>query len=117
MSARSVCSGNRPCRYHSERAISFPFKRPLTRTLIPLQPKRSAESTALRMARRKPTRFSSWSAIDSDTSCASSALLHVTFELVDLSALASNDDSRTRRLDDDAQLIAGTLDFDRADAR
>ena len=35
------------------RAISAPFKRPATRTLIPLQPKRSAESTALRMARRK----------------------------------------------------------------
>src|SRR5579871_3525259 len=73
MSARSVCSGNRPCRYHSERAISLPFSRPLTRTLIPLQPKRSAESTALRMARRKPTRFSSCSAIDSETSCASSS--------------------------------------------
>ena len=31
-----------PCRYHSVRAISAPFKRPDTRTLIPLQPKRSA---------------------------------------------------------------------------
>src|SRR5438034_250239 len=29
MSARSVCSGRRPCRYHSDRAISFPFRRPL----------------------------------------------------------------------------------------
>jgi hypothetical protein len=28
MSARSVCSGKRPCRYHSERAISLPFRRP-----------------------------------------------------------------------------------------
>src|SRR5438067_690233 len=58
MSARSVCKGRRPCRYHSERAISFPFRRPLTRTLIPLQPKRSAESTALRIARRKAWRGS-----------------------------------------------------------
>ena len=73
MSARSVCSGKRPCRYHSERAISLPFNRPDTRTLMPLQPKRSAESTDLRMARRKPTRFSSCSAIPSDTSCASSS--------------------------------------------
>src|ERR1039458_7739000 len=73
MSARSVCSGSRPCRYHSDRAISFPFNRPLTRTLMPLQPKRSAESTALRIARRKPTRFSSCSAIFSATSCASSS--------------------------------------------
>src|SRR5256884_1504160 len=72
MSARSVCNGNRPCKYHSERAISFPFNRPLTRTLIPLQPKRSAESTDLRIARRKPTRFSSCSAIDSETSWARS---------------------------------------------
>ena len=28
MSARNVCSGTRPSRYHSERAISAPFKRP-----------------------------------------------------------------------------------------
>src|SRR6266446_6629496 len=66
MSARSVCSGSRPCRYHSLRAISAPFNRPATRTLMPLQPKRSAESTALRIARRNATRFSSCSAIDSD---------------------------------------------------
>ena len=44
-----------------------------TRTLIPLQPNRSAESTALRIARRNATRFSSCSAIDSATSCASSS--------------------------------------------
>jgi len=56
-----------------ERAISFPFRRPETRTLMPLHPKRSAESTALRMARRKPTRFSSWSAMFSATSWASSS--------------------------------------------
>src|SRR5207249_6739532 len=56
MSARSVCRGSRPCRYHSLRAISAPFNRPATRTLMPLQPKRSAESTALRIARRKATR-------------------------------------------------------------
>src|SRR6266446_3987018 len=73
MSARSVCSGSRPCKYHSLRAISAPFKRPATRTLIPLHPKRRAESTALRMARRNATRFSSCSAIDSATSCASSS--------------------------------------------
>src|ERR1700704_6434569 len=53
MSARKVCSGKRPCRYHSLRAISAPFNRPATRTLIPLQPKRSAESTAFRRAMRK----------------------------------------------------------------
>src|ERR1035441_9933111 len=73
MSARRVCSGSCPCRYHSLRAISAPFKRPLTRTLMPLQPKRSAESTALRMARRKATRFSNCKAIDSLTSWASSS--------------------------------------------
>ena len=28
MSARNVCSGKRPCKYHSLRAISAPFNRP-----------------------------------------------------------------------------------------
>src|SRR2546428_524554 len=38
MSARSVCRGRRPSRYHSHRAISFPPRRPDNRTLIPLAP-------------------------------------------------------------------------------
>ncbi len=37
-------------------------------------------------------------------------------ELLDLRALAADDDARTRRADEEAQLVARTLDFDRADA-
>ena len=49
------------------------FSRPATRTLMPLQPNRSAESTALRIARRNATRFSSCSAMDSATNWASNS--------------------------------------------
>src|SRR4029077_3931241 len=45
------------------------------------------------------------------------AFLNVLLELVDFHALAPDDDSGTRSLDDDAQLVARTLNFDRADAR
>src|SRR5258708_1969274 len=45
------------------------------------------------------------------------ALLHVALELVDLGALAPNNDSRTRRLDNHPQLVAGTLNLDAAHAR
>ena len=44
------------------------------------------------------------------------ALLDVGLELVDLGALAADDDARTRGADDQAQLVAGALDLDRADA-
>ena len=73
MSARSVCSGSRPCKCHSLRAIILPFSLPATQILMPLQPKRWANSTDLRMARRKLTRFSICTATDSATSCASSS--------------------------------------------
>src|SRR5579872_3603582 len=45
------------------------------------------------------------------------ALLDIGLELVDFRAFASDDDAWTRRLDDDAQLVARTLDFDRTHAR
>src|SRR4030065_146678 len=51
MSARSVCSGTRPSRYHSVRAISPPFKRPGTITFTPRAPRRMALCTARFMAR------------------------------------------------------------------
>ena len=38
MSARKVCSGIRPSRLHSVRAISAPFRRPEARTLMPSAP-------------------------------------------------------------------------------
>src|SRR5581483_5662489 len=52
-----------------------------------------------------------------DVNLAVRPLLKLLLQLVDLSSLAADDDSRARRLDDDAQLVAGTLDFDRAHAR
>src|SRR5438128_5177752 len=54
--------------------------------------------------------------LDIDVDLARSALLHVLLELVDFSALAPDDNARTRRFDDDAQFVARALDFDRADA-
>src|SRR5271167_1619349 len=45
------------------------------------------------------------------------ALLDLLLELVNLRALAADDDARTCSADDDAQLVARTLDLDRADAR
>ena len=87
MSARSVCSGSWPCRYHSERAISAPFSRPDTRTLMPRAPKRSADSTALRIARRNATRFSSCIATDSAISCASSSGFWISWMLMKTSRL------------------------------
>src|SRR5277367_4882509 len=48
---------------------------------------------------------------------AGGAFLQVLLQLVDFRALAPDDDSRTRRLHDDAQLVARTLNLNRADAR
>src|SRR5512139_3061848 len=62
MSARSVCSGTRPSRYHSVRAISMPFRRPAHMILMPCAPSRIAFCIARFIARRNMIRFSScWS--------------------------------------------------------
>src|ERR1700722_11119757 len=45
------------------------------------------------------------------------AALQLGLQFVDFRALAPDDDSGTRRLDNDAQLVARTLDLDRAYAR
>ena len=71
MSARSVCSGTRPSRYHSVRAISMPFSRPALMILMPWAPRRMAFCIARFMARRNMMRFSSCCAIESAMSCAS----------------------------------------------
>src|SRR3954469_5905620 len=73
MSARRVWSGMRPSLYPSVRAISAPFRRPATCTLIPSAPARMAFCTARFMARRKLTRCTSWCAMESATSCASTS--------------------------------------------
>ena len=73
MSARSVCNGTRPSRYHSVRAISAPPKRPATLTRIPRAPIRIAFCTARFIARRNETRRSSCCEMDSPTSAASNS--------------------------------------------
>src|SRR5581483_4249208 len=54
--------------------------------------------------------------LDIDVDIAVGAFLKLLLQLVDLGAFASDDDSRARRLDNDAQLISGALYFDRADS-
>src|SRR3954468_12307915 len=71
MSARRVCSGTRPSRYHSVRAISMPFRRPADMILMPCAPRRIAFCMARFMARRNMMRFSSCWVIESTISCAS----------------------------------------------
>ena len=73
MSARSVCSGTRPSRYHSVRAISAPPSRPEHWTRMPSAPAFWAFCTARFMARRNATRPASWSATPWAMSAASSS--------------------------------------------
>src|SRR5688572_17386985 len=77
MSARSVCSGTRPSRYHSVRAISWPLRRPELMILTPCAPRRMAFCIARFMARRNMMRFSSCCAIESAISCASVSGLRI----------------------------------------
>src|ERR1700722_12277444 len=77
MSARKVCRGTRPSRYHSVRAISEPLSRPDMRTLMPSAPLRIVLMTARFMARRNITRFSICCEMLSATSCASSSGLRI----------------------------------------
>ena len=74
MSARSVCSGTRPSRYHSVRLISDAAQ--AARALHPdalSAPAFCAFCTARFMARRKATRPASWSATPWAISAASSS--------------------------------------------
>ena len=100
--------------------------------MIPLQPKRSAESTDLAhraaeadtllelerdvLGNQLSVELRLVDLEDVDEDLAAGALLDVGLELVDLGALAADDDARTRGADDETQLVARTLDFNRADA-
>src|SRR5690349_18375326 len=77
MSARSVCNGTRPSRYHSVRAISMPFRRPALMILMPCAPRRMAFCSGRFLARRNMMRFSSCCAIESAISCASVSGLRI----------------------------------------
>ena len=73
MSARNVCSGTRPSRYHSLRDISAPPSRPPHCTRMPWAPAFIAVCTARFIARRNETRPASWSATPWAMSIASSS--------------------------------------------
>src|SRR5712691_6849114 len=106
MSARSVCSGSRPCRYHSLRALSAPFKRP---ALFELQCNRLRDELRIQL---RAVHF-----LNVDVHFAFGALLHFLLEFVDLRALAPDDDARPRGVDTHDQLVGGALDVNRTDAR
>ena len=128
MSARSVCSGTRPSRYHSVRAISAPPRRPATFTRMPRAPIRIEFCTPRFIARRNETRRSSCWAIDFGdelgvqfrladlddvevqlTVCEVRQLLA---QRLDIRALLADDDTRTRRVDRHAALLVRTFDDD-----
>src|SRR5213080_893371 len=130
MSARNVCSGTRPSRYHSERLISAPPSRPPTWTRMPFAPARIAVCTPRRIARRNETRPTSCSAIPCATSGASSSgcLISNTFSwMLSLCVMffrssrmrstsaPPDHDARTRGVDVDLDAVF-TLTFD-VDAR
>ena len=99
---------------------------------MPRAPKRSADSTALRIARRNATRFSSCIATDSATSCASSSGFWISWMLMKTSrlvrfwiscfSLSTSVPLRPmmmpgpRGVDVDLQLVGGALDLDLGDA-
>ena len=130
MSARSVCSGTRPSRYHSVRAISMPFRRPALMILMPCAPRRMAFCIARFIARRNMMRFSSCCAIESAMSCASSSGLRISSMLtctgtpimrcscprsdLDVLALLADDHARARAVNRDARVLGRTLDHDLA---
>ena len=73
MSARSVCSGMRPCFSDSRRDISAPPRRPATATLMPFAPRCIVRCTVCLIARRNATRRCSCSAMLRATRYASSS--------------------------------------------
>src|SRR5678816_45522 len=97
MSARRVWSGSCPCRYHSERAISAPFKRPETRTLMPRAPKRSDAFFELhrhRFGDELGVELRLLDLLDVDEDLAIGPLLDFLLQLVDFRPLAADDDTR-----------------------
>src|ERR1700712_1999079 len=104
MSARSVCSGTRPSRYHSVRAISAP-------------PKRHAALELLGDALGNEVRIGLGLAHldDVDVHLAVGEGLHLGADLVDVSALLADHDARTGGVDRHAAFAVRTLDDHLAD--
>ena len=110
MSARSVWSGTRPSRYHSRRAISAPPRRPAQAIRTPSAPSRTAE--VHRLLHRPPERhpllelerdvlgdelgveLGVHHLLDVEVDLLAGARLQLVLELLDLGALAPDDDAR-----------------------
>src|SRR5919106_822609 len=112
MSARSVCSGSWPCRYHSERAISAPFSR------LDRLAHRATERHALfelhghRLGNQLRFELRLLDLLDVDEDLAVRPLLDLLLQLVDFGPLAADDDARTRGVDIDLQLVGRALGLD-----
>ena len=133
MSARSVCSGTRPSRYHSVRAISAPPRRPEHCTWMPRAPAFWALCTARFMARRNAAAGELVGDALGDEGGVELGLLDLldvelhlgvagdlgqpAAQAVGLGASAPDHDARARGVHVDAQAVAGALDLDPADGR
>src|SRR5678815_1375908 len=111
MSARSVCRGSCPCRYHSDRAISAPLSRPDARA----EPERRLDGFAHRAAERDALfqllghglgdelriQLRLLNLLNIDEHFAVGPLLDFGFQLLDFRPLAPDDDAGPRGVDVD----------------
>src|SRR5215470_10553079 len=120
MSARMVCSGTRPSRYHSRRAISAPPNRPEQAIRMPSAPSRNAEVTAFFMApeghalleleghvlrHQLRVELGMDDLFDVEVDLLGRAHLDLVLELLHLGALPADDDAGARGEDGDAGAI------------
>jgi hypothetical protein len=131
MSARSVCSGTRPSRYHSERAISAPFRRPADVDLDAqrAQAHRVADRALHRAAEHDATlqllrdRFRDQLRVelglahfgDVDVRRDAHHVGHFLAQLLDVLALLADHDARPGGVDRHAGVVGRALDQDLAD--
>ena len=121
MSARSVCSGTRPSRYHSVRAISMPFRRPGAHDLDALRAQahrvlhralhRAAEHDALlellrdRVGDQLRIDLGLADFLDVDVHRHAQQLLQLGLQALDVLALLADHHARARREDRDARVL------------
>ena len=125
MSARSVWSGTRPSRYHSQ-AISMPFRRPERHDLMPWAPRRIAFCIARFIARRNAMRSELLGDVLGDQLASISGLAHLDvhgrpapqaaselgLQVLDVLALLADHHARTPSGDGDAGTLGRALDQD-----
>ena len=130
MSARSVCSGTRPSRYHSRRAISAPFRRPDAHDLDALRAEahrvlhralhRAAEHDPLlellrdRVGDELRVDLGLADLLDVEADVAAHHLAQVGAQRLDVLALLADDDAGPRAVDRDARVLRRPLDRDLA---